>query len=98
MLTHWKHLSLDDRKMIGNMIGHDAKAKTIAIILKMDPTAISKEVKRNRTQLSKLTKDFKGCTTMQKDKPYLYSLKVKSKKDVNKNRSFILNVFLLKAV
>jgi IS30 family transposase len=45
MLTHWKHLSLDDRKMIGNMIGHDAKAKTIAIILKMDPTAIKKEMK-----------------------------------------------------
>jgi IS30 family transposase len=46
MLAHWKHLSLDDRKMIGNMIGHDAKAKTIAIILKMDPTAISKEMAR----------------------------------------------------
>jgi transposase, IS30 family len=61
MLTHWKHLSLDDRKMIGNMIGHDAKAKTIAVILKMDPTAISKEVKRNRTQLSKLTKDSGVC-------------------------------------
>jgi IS30 family transposase len=43
--------------MIGNMIGHDAKANHIAIILKMNPTTISKEVKRNRTQLSKLTKE-----------------------------------------
>lgn len=52
MLSHWKHLSLDDRKLIGSMIGHGAKAKAIAAVLRMDPTAISKEVKRNRIRFS----------------------------------------------
>jgi hypothetical protein len=49
------------------MIGHDAKAKTIAIILKMDLTNISKEVKRTRTQLSRLTKDPEICPKTKRD-------------------------------
>lgn len=52
MLAHWKHLSLDDRKTISNMVAHGARAKEIAAILGVDPTAVSKEVKRNRTLLT----------------------------------------------
>ena len=47
-MKEWKHLSLDQRKVIASGIAHNYKAKDIAETLGFDPTSISKEVKRNR--------------------------------------------------
>ena len=44
----WKHLSLDQRKVISSGIAHNHKLKDIAEAIGFDPTSISKEVKRNR--------------------------------------------------
>lgn len=42
------HLSENDRKVISNMLSHNATCKEIAERLGYDPTTISKEIKRNR--------------------------------------------------
>ena len=47
-MKEWKHLSLDQRKVISSGIAHNYKLKDIAESIGFDPTAISKEVKRNR--------------------------------------------------
>lgn len=44
----WEHLNLEKRKIITNMIGLKKSLCEIAESLNMDPTSISKEVKRNR--------------------------------------------------
>ena len=47
-MTKWKHLTFDNRKVITNLLTKDYKLVQIASILEMDPTSISKEIKRNR--------------------------------------------------
>ena len=47
-MKNWKHLTLEQRKVIANGISHNYKVKEIAETLGYDPTSISKEVKRNR--------------------------------------------------
>ena len=49
-MKKWKHINFEQRKTIASCISHNKKVCEIAIILGLDPTAISKEVKRNRTQ------------------------------------------------
>lgn len=44
----WEHLNFEQRKIIRSMLSHKAKLVEIATILNMDPTSISKEIKRNR--------------------------------------------------
>ena len=44
----WKHLTIEQRKVISNGISHNYKLREIAETLGFDPTSISKEVKRNR--------------------------------------------------
>ena len=51
MLPHWKHLLLGQRKSIANMLAQGWRLKKIASVLGMDPTSISKEIKRNRTKV-----------------------------------------------
>lgn len=47
-MKEWKHISYDQRKVICSGIAHNYKLKNIAESLYLDPTSISKEVKRNR--------------------------------------------------
>ena len=47
-MKEWKHLSLDQRKVISSGITHNYKVKIIAESIGFDSTSISKEVKRNR--------------------------------------------------
>lgn len=47
-MKEWKHLSLDQRKVISSGIAHNYTIKKIAESIGFDPTSISKEVKRNR--------------------------------------------------
>jgi len=51
-MNGWKHLSLDQRKVISSGISHNYKLKDIAECLGFDPTSISKEVKRNRDKIT----------------------------------------------
>ncbi len=44
----WKHINFEQRKIISSCIAHEQKLVQIAKILELDPTSISKEIKRNR--------------------------------------------------
>ena len=51
-MKDWKHLILEQRKVIASGIAHNYKLKDIGESLSFDPTSISKEVKRNRIEVS----------------------------------------------
>lgn len=51
-MKDWKHITLEQRKIIANGISHKYKLKEIAENLGVDPTSISKEVKRNRESIT----------------------------------------------
>lgn len=48
MKKNWKHINLEQRKNISSCIAHNYKLIQIGELLQLDPTSISKEVKRNR--------------------------------------------------
>ena len=47
-MKDWKHISFDQRKVISSGIAHGYKLKELGESLGLDPTSVSKEVKRNR--------------------------------------------------
>ena len=51
MITHWTHFDLGQRKPIANMIAMGCRLKAMSETLGVDPTSISKEIKRNRSQI-----------------------------------------------
>ena len=51
-MKDWKHITLEQRKIIANGISHNYKLKEIAETLGVGPTSISKEVKRNRESIT----------------------------------------------
>lgn len=51
MQGNFKHISFDQRKVIQRMISDKNKLKDIGKTLGLDPTSVSKEIKRNRTRL-----------------------------------------------
>lgn len=59
-MKDWKHLTLEQRKVISNGISHNYKLKDIAESLGFDPTSISKEVKRNREPII-IGKNITNC-------------------------------------
>ena len=59
-MKDWKHLTLEQRKVISNGISHNYKLKEIAQALGYDPTSISKEVKRNRETIT-IGKNITNC-------------------------------------
>lgn len=54
-MKEWKHFTFDQRKAIASGITHHYKLVEIANTLGVDPTSISKEVKRNRIEIKKHT-------------------------------------------
>lgn len=52
----WKHINLEQRKIICSGISHNDKLIEIAERLELDPRSISKEVRRNRTSI-----DYSYC-------------------------------------
>ena len=48
-MKKWKHINFEQRKTISSGIAHKMKVKDIGELLDLDPTDISREVKRNRT-------------------------------------------------
>ena len=59
-MKNWKHLTLEQRKVISNGISHNYKVKEITEALGYDPTTISKEVKRNRESIT-IGKNITNC-------------------------------------
>lgn len=51
-MKNWKHLTLEQRKTISSGISHEYKLRYIGESLLVDPTSVSKEVKRNRIEVS----------------------------------------------
>lgn len=51
MIGNFKHFSYDQRITIQSMVKSSYKLKAIASALNVDPTSVSKEIKRNRTKL-----------------------------------------------
>ena len=47
-MKHFEHLNFEKRKIINNKVSHNFSATEIADLIGCDPTAISKELKRNR--------------------------------------------------
>ena len=43
-----EHLIFDQRKIINSCLSQNKKLCEIAVLLDMDPTSVSKEIKRNR--------------------------------------------------
>lgn len=60
MKNNWKHINFEQRKTISSSIKHNLKLIQIANLLDLDPTSISKEVKRNRVPVN-IGRDFKPC-------------------------------------
>ena len=48
-MKKWKHINYEQRKAISSGIAHKMKVKYIGELLDLDPTGISREVKRNRS-------------------------------------------------
>lgn len=48
LMSHWKHLNFNQRKIIRSSISKGMKLCDVADLLDVDPTTISKEIKRNR--------------------------------------------------
>lgn len=55
-MSERRRLSYGDRKLIEEMIGYGGKLRDIADELDCDPTAVSREIRRNRTRLGKVGK------------------------------------------
>jgi len=50
MVTHWKHLTFEQRVEIAHGLAQNEPLKSIAERISMDPTSVSKEIRRNRSQ------------------------------------------------
>ena len=55
-LNNGKHLNFDKRIVIASGVGKKLKLKEIAELIGVDPTTVSKELKRNRKKFNNLTK------------------------------------------
>ena len=51
-MKQWKHLTFEQRKTISSGISHGYLLREIGENLLIDPTSVSKEVKRNRIEIS----------------------------------------------
>ena len=50
MVAHWKHIDESQRGTISRMLSHGNRLKEIAKALGMHPTALSREIRRNRSK------------------------------------------------
>lgn len=51
--TNWEQLNFNQRKIIGQLVSKKKKCKEIAELLNVDPSTVSKELKRNRILFNK---------------------------------------------
>ena len=63
-MKSWKHINLEQRKIISSGIAHNDKLIEIAERLNLDPRSISKEVKRNRVPIGYPDGTNSKCTIL----------------------------------
>jgi Transposase and inactivated derivatives, IS30 family len=63
-MKKWKHINFEQRKAISSGISHEQKIKYIGLFLGIDPTSISKEVKRNRILVDPKMMIIKPCNKL----------------------------------
>ena len=69
-MKKWKHITFEQRKTISSGIAHNMKVKNIAELISVDPTGISREVKRNRSIVEPI-KQNNNCCPKLKRWPYV---------------------------
>ena len=60
MKKNWKHINLEQRKLIRHLLSKKAKLKEIAELLDLDPSSVSRELKRNRS-IRKYARTYETC-------------------------------------
>lgn len=88
-MKKWKHINFEQRKTIASGISHKMKLKDIAELLYLDPTGISREVKRNRTIVEPIKSNNDICPSL-KRWPHVCSTCKKRYSDCSFNK-FIYN-------
>ena len=88
-MKKWKHINYEQRKAISSGIAHKMKVKYIGELLDLDPTGISREVKRNRSIVKPIKQNKEMCPTL-KRWPYVCINCKKRYKDCPFNK-FIYN-------
>ena len=88
-MKKWKHINYEQRKAISSGIAHKMKVKYIGELLDLDPTGISREVKRNRSIVKPIKQNNEMCPTL-KRWPYVCTNCKKRYKDCPFNK-FIYN-------
>ena len=88
-MKKWKHINYEQRKAISSGIAHKMKVKYIGELLDLDPTGISREVKRNRSIVKPIKQNSEMCPTL-KRWPYVCTNCKKRYKDCLFNK-FIYN-------
>ena len=86
-MKKWKHINFEQRKTIASGIAHKMKLKDIAELLYLDPTGVSREVKRNRTIVEPIKSNNDICPTL-KRWPYVCSNCKKRYKDCPFNKYY----------
>jgi IS30 family transposase len=65
-MKKWKHINFEQRKTIASGIAHKMKVKNIGELLELDPTGISREVKRNRIIVEPIKNTNEICPTLKR--------------------------------
>ena len=65
-MKKWKHINYDQRKTISSGIAHNMKLKDIGELLGVDPTAVSREVKRNRSIVEPIKQNDNCCPKLRR--------------------------------
>ena len=63
-MKKWKHINFEQRKAIASGISHKMKVKDIGELLDLDPTGISREVKRNRIMVEPIKANSDICPNL----------------------------------
>ena len=64
MKKTWKHINLEQRKLISSGIAHNDRLIEIAERLELDPRSISKEVRRNRVPIDYTKECISKCPNL----------------------------------
>lgn len=65
-MKKWKHINFDQRKTIASGVAHKMKVKDIAELLDLDPTGVSREVKRNRMTVAPIKNVKDECPNLRR--------------------------------
>lgn len=71
-MKKWKHINFEQRKTIASGVAHNMKVKDLGELLELDPTGISREVKRNRSIVEPIKNTKDSCPNL-KRWPYVCS-------------------------